>query len=127
MRHAGDGSEWTAPGPPMLVTLRRRKRGSRMAKQQPRVNTRGIGLELQRLRKERSKLSIHEVGEAIGTSGSTISRIETGKREPTSEEVASILTVLGVVGVEREKLIDQARRQTDPGLLENTTSTEQSR
>jgi transcriptional regulator with XRE-family HTH domain len=90
------------------------------------INTRGVGLELQRLRKER-KLSCVQVGDAIGVSGSTISRIETGKKEATSEEVASILTVYGVKGVERERLIDQARRQDDPGLVESTTSTEQSR
>jgi transcriptional regulator with XRE-family HTH domain len=90
------------------------------------INTRGIGLELQRLRKDR-KLSCTDVGDALGTSGSTISRIETGKREPTSEEVASILTVLGIKGVEREQLIDQARRQDEPGLVETATSTEQSR
>jgi transcriptional regulator with XRE-family HTH domain len=90
------------------------------------INTRGIGLELQRLRKDR-KLSCTDVGNALGTSGSTISRIETGKREPTSEEVASILTVLAIKGVEREQLIDQARRQDEPGLVETATSTEQSR
>jgi transcriptional regulator with XRE-family HTH domain len=90
------------------------------------INTRGIGLELQRLRKE-AKLSCAQVGDALGVSSSTISRIETGKKEATSEEVASILTVLGVKGVERERLIDQARRQDDPGLVESTTSTEQSR
>ena len=97
-----------------------------MTKQQSGVYTRGIGLELQRLRKD-SELSVHEVGERIGTSGSTISRIETGKREASSEEVASILTVLGVKGVEREKLIDQARRQDDLDMMESATSTEQSR
>jgi transcriptional regulator with XRE-family HTH domain len=99
-----------------------------MAKPKQPVNThsRGLGLELMRLRKDR-KLSVHVVGERIGSSGSTISRIESGKREVTSEEVASILTVLEVVGVEREKLIDQARRQNEPDLLENSTSTEQSR
>ena len=101
-----------------------------MAKQKPQsaVNTRsrGVGLELQRLRKER-KLSVHVVGDRIGSSGSTISRIENGNREASSEEVASILTVLEVVGVEREKLIDQARRQAEPDMLESSTSTEQSR
>jgi transcriptional regulator with XRE-family HTH domain len=90
------------------------------------INTRGIGLELQRLRKER-KLSCAQVGDALGVSASTISRTETGKKEATSELVASILTVLGVKGVEREQLIDQARRQGEPGLVESTTSTEQSR
>src|SRR5690242_15508122 len=97
-----------------------------MAKQQSSINTRGVGLELQRLRRER-KISCKAVGDALGTSASTISRIETGKREPTSEEVASILTVLGVKGLEREHLIDLARRQGESGLVETTTSTEQSR
>jgi transcriptional regulator with XRE-family HTH domain len=97
-----------------------------MAKQQSGVNTRGIGLELQRLRKERG-MSVKTVGDQIGVSASTISRIETGKREPTSEEVASILTVLTVVGVEREQLIDRARRQDQPDMMESSTSTDQSR
>lgn len=97
-----------------------------MAKPQSGVSTRGIGLELRRLRVER-KLGVRAVGAALGISGNTISRIENGKREPTSEEVASILTFLGVTGVERERLIDQARRQAEPGLMEDTTSTEQSR
>jgi transcriptional regulator with XRE-family HTH domain len=98
-----------------------------MAKQeQSGVYTRGIGLELYRLRKS-TNLSCETVGDQIGVSASTISRIETGKREATSEEVASILTVLGVKGVEREKLIDQARRQDDLDMMESATSTEQSR
>jgi transcriptional regulator with XRE-family HTH domain len=97
-----------------------------MAKPQSGVSTRGIGLELLRLRTER-RIGVRAVGAALGVSGSTISRIENGKREPTSEEVASILTFLGVTGVARERLIDQARRQTEPGLVESTTSTEQSR
>lgn len=98
-----------------------------MARQQSGVNTRGIGLELYRLRKDTTKLNVHQVGDAIGTSGSTISRIESGKREVSIEEVASILTVLGVKGVEREKLIDQARKQDDLDVLDNAASTEQSR
>ena len=97
-----------------------------MAKQQSGVNTRGIGLELQRLRKDRG-LSVKKVGDRLGVSASTISRIETGKREPTSEEVASILTVLEVVGVEREQMIDRARRQDQPDMMESSTSTEQGR
>lgn len=96
-----------------------------MVKPQSGVTTRGIGLELMRLRNQR-KLGVRAVGQALGVSASTISRIETGQRQPTSEEVASILTFLGVVGVERERLIDQARRQADSGFLESTTSTEQS-
>jgi transcriptional regulator with XRE-family HTH domain len=98
-----------------------------MAKEQSGVYTRGIGLELYRLRKDTTELNCAMVGDQIGMSASTISRIETGKREATSEEVASILTVLGVKGVQREKLIDQARRQSDVDMMESATSTEQSR
>ncbi|OLF09057.1 hypothetical protein BLA60_20955 [Actinophytocola xinjiangensis] len=97
-----------------------------MAKQLSGVNARGIGLELYRLRKD-SGLSVKAVGDALGTSASTISRIETGKREPTSEEVASILTLVGVTGVERERLIERARRRGEPDMMESATSTEQSR
>ncbi len=97
-----------------------------MARQQSGVNTRGIGLELYRLRKD-TGLGVKHVGERIGSSASTISRIENGKRVATSEEVASILTVLGVKGVARERLIDQARRQGEQDVMESVTSTEQSR
>src|ERR1044072_9701741 len=100
--------------------------GVPMARQQSGVNTRGIGLELYRLRKD-TGLSVAAVGDQLGVSASTISRIETGKREPSSEEVASILTVLGVKGVEREKLIDQSRKQGELDMMESATSTEQSR
>lgn len=98
-----------------------------MARQQSGVNTRGVGLELYRLRKDTTELNVHQVGDALGTSGSTISRIESGKREVSVEEVASILTVLGVKGVEREKLIEQARKQSDLDVVESAASTEQSR
>src|SRR3954452_1846371 len=97
-----------------------RRDGRAMARQQSGVNTRGIGLELQRLRKN-TELSVHDVGERIGTSGSTISRIETGKREATIDEVASILTVLEVTGVERQQLLDQARKQGDLDVVESAT------
>jgi transcriptional regulator with XRE-family HTH domain len=90
------------------------------------VNSRGIALELLRLRRDH-KMSCAAVGTALGVSASTISRMENGIRIPTSEEVASILTYMGVKGLERQRLIEQARRQNDPNLLETAASTEQSR
>lgn len=89
------------------------------------VNSRDIGLELYRLRKD-TGLSCEDVGDHLGVSASTVSRIETGKRGASSEEVASILTVLGVKGVEREKLIDQARRHGELGMMGDATATKQS-
>jgi transcriptional regulator with XRE-family HTH domain len=86
----------------------------------------GIGLEL-RLHREAAKMSCVEIGERLGISGSTVSRIETGKRQPTSEEVASILAILGVTGIERERLIDQARGGNESGLVESSNPSLQSR
>src|ERR1044072_3729715 len=100
--------------------------GVPMARQQSGVNTRGIGLGLYRLRKD-TGLSVAAVGDQLGVSASTISRIETGKREPSSEEVASILTVLGVKGVEREKLIAHSQKQGELDMMERATSPEKSR
>jgi transcriptional regulator with XRE-family HTH domain len=97
-----------------------------MAKQRSGVTTRGIGFELERHRKA-AGLNLQEVGEGLGVSASTISRLENGKREPTSEEVASILAILGVTGVERDRLIDQARGGPGTGLVESNNPTVQSR
>ena len=97
-----------------------------MPKQQSGVNARGIGLELARLRDARG-LSVRALAGRVGFSPSKLSRIENGKQEPSSEDVASILTVLEVFGIEREQLIDRARRQDQSDMIESTTSTEQSR
>ena len=97
-----------------------------MPKQRSSISTMGIGLEL-RLHREAVKMSCADVGDRLGFSGSTISRIETGKRQPTSEEVAAILAIIGVTGIERERLIEQARGGNDSGLVENSTPTAQSR
>ncbi|HWC78539.1 MAG TPA: helix-turn-helix transcriptional regulator [Pseudonocardiaceae bacterium] len=97
-----------------------------MADQQSNVNARSLGLELQRLRKERNIMA-EDVADALGVSPSTFSRMENGTRVLTSEEVASICTVLRVKGVQRAELIDLARRQSGSGFMESHTTDEQSR
>lgn len=97
-----------------------------MSKQSSGVATRGIGFELERLRRA-AELNLQTVADALGVSISTISRLENGKRDPTVEEVASILTVLGVVGAERVRLLDQARGGSGLGLVEGSSPTVQSR
>ncbi|GDY32635.1 helix-turn-helix domain-containing protein [Gandjariella thermophila] len=97
-----------------------------MVRRRTGVNTRGIGLELERYRKA-ARMTLEQVGERLGVSASTISRLENGKREPTSEEVASILAVLGVTGAERDRLIDQSRGGNGWGLVESSNPTAQSR
>jgi transcriptional regulator with XRE-family HTH domain len=80
------------------------------------VSTRGIGFELERLRRA-AGLTLKDVGRGLGVSEATVSRLENGKRDTTSEEVASILTILGVMGEERARLIAQARGTDSAGLL----------
>jgi len=101
-------------------------KGILMAQRQG-VTTRGIGLELSRHRKL-ADMTLEQVAEMLGVSASTLSRLENGKREPTSEEVAAILAVLGVTGGERDRLLDMARGGTgSSGMVEHSNPTVQSR
>lgn len=71
-----------------------------------------FGTRLRELR-ERAKISGHEAGARVGISVSTVSRIDTGKRVPTPEETASLLTVYGVVGDERNDLLALAHEAAE--------------
>ena len=91
------------------------------------VSTRGIGLELSRHRKI-SDLTLEQVSGQLGISASTLSRLENGKRDPSSEEVAAILAILGVTGGERDRLLDMARGGIgSSGMVEHSNPTVQSR
>jgi len=72
-------------------------------------------LELgRRLRDLRADRKIKDVAEAIGVSGATISRIETGVRPATRRSVLALCQLYGVEGSLREQLLDladQASRQ----------------
>jgi transcriptional regulator with XRE-family HTH domain len=72
------------------------------------VNARGIGMELAMHRRV-AGMTLEQVSKRLGMSFSTLSRLENGKREPTIEEVAGILAILGVVGEERNQLLARAR------------------
>ncbi|MEV0675720.1 helix-turn-helix transcriptional regulator [Actinosynnema sp. NPDC050436] len=95
-------------------------------KQQSGVNTRGIGFELERLRRD-AGLTLQNVATALGVSISTVSRLENGKRDATPEEVSAILAVLGVIGPTRTRLLDRARGGDGSGLVEAANPTVQSR
>lgn len=91
------------------------------------ITTRGIGLELSRHRKI-SDLTLDQVSQKLGLSASTLSRLENGKRDPSSEEVAAILAILGVTGGERDRLLDMARGGIgSSGMVEHSNPTVQSR
>jgi transcriptional regulator with XRE-family HTH domain len=82
------------------------------------VTSRGLGAELTRLRKA-AGLTLEYVGARLGTSVSTVSRLENGKREPTTAEVSAILALSGVVGPDRERLLDMAvGRSGGSGMVE---------
>jgi transcriptional regulator with XRE-family HTH domain len=76
--------------------------------QRQNVNSRGIGMELARHRRV-ACMTLEQVGRQVGMSTSTLSRLENGKREPTSEEVAGILGALGVVGEGKNQLLARVR------------------
>ncbi|CRK61697.1 Putative DNA-binding protein [Alloactinosynnema sp. L-07] len=78
--------------------------------------------------RRKSGKTLEDVAGALGVSTSTVSRLENGKREPTSEEVAAILAILGVHGGERDRLIDLARGGLgSSGMVEYSNPTSQSR
>jgi transcriptional regulator with XRE-family HTH domain len=63
-------------------------------------------------------LSSIEVAAKLGWSQSTISRIETGKRTVTPEEVIALLAIYGVRGDDRDQLLEMARHADRPNWLE---------
>jgi transcriptional regulator with XRE-family HTH domain len=68
---------------------------------------RAIGAEIRKYR-ESLGWTLDQVGERTGISRSTLSRIETGVRRASVDEVASILTALSIKGTGKEKLISLA-------------------
>ncbi|MGQ0842041.1 helix-turn-helix domain-containing protein [Actinokineospora sp.] len=98
-----------------------------MVRQKVGVNSRGLGAELERHRKA-ADMTLDQVCVRLGTSISTLSRLENGKREPTLEEVSAILAIIGLVGPERERLIGITQgRSGGSGMVENSNPTAQSR
>ena len=75
----------------------------------PRARDRVIGARLRAIRKERTKLSLERAAELAQWSPSTMSRIETGKRHVSPEDVATIATIYRLPVAQREELIETAR------------------
>lgn len=87
------------------------------------VNSLNIGVELKRHRKA-ARMTLQQIGDRLGMSPSLLSRLETGKREASSEEVSAILTVIGVPREERQRLIDLTKGAS-PGLVVSQPPTSQ--
>jgi transcriptional regulator with XRE-family HTH domain len=65
---------------------------------------RAIGAEIRKHRESLNR-TLEQVSALTGISRSTLSRIETGVRKPTVDEVASVLTALNVIGPGKERLV----------------------
>ncbi|MGH3630413.1 MAG: helix-turn-helix domain-containing protein [Sciscionella sp.] len=80
------------------------------------VRSRALTAAIKR-RREASGLSGRALSQKLGLSHGTISHWETGRRVPAPEDVASLLTAMGVVGKEREDVLNLARRAAEPNWL----------
>lgn len=78
------------------------------------IRSRELGRQLRRHREARG-LKQPYVAEHLGLSVPSISRIEDGTKAPTPEEVAGMLALYGVVGAQREAILDLARAPHELG------------
>lgn len=84
---------------------------------QPR-KAQGLGAQLRAIRTDRTDLLAKDVAQRLGWSASKMSRLETGQQPISSEEVAAVLAILGVVGDEHARLMAMARTPDEPAWLD---------
>jgi transcriptional regulator with XRE-family HTH domain len=92
------------------------------ARRSPTVRKRRLAAELRRLRKE-SGLTREQVAQRIGCAPVTITRIETGQSGARVGEVSLMLEVYGIVGEQREALLQVARDARKRGWWHPFSST----
>lgn len=88
-----------------------------MSRPTPGAKARSLGASLRRVRKTLN-LTLAAVAEETGWSESKVSRLETGARNVTSEDVATLLAIYKVTGPQRDRLIAMARTADEPGWWE---------
>ncbi|MBQ6643737.1 MAG: helix-turn-helix domain-containing protein [Saccharopolyspora sp.] len=79
--------------------------------------SRALGAELRECRFE-TGLTQQQLADRIGVSYVSVSRYETGSRSPKPEDVAQLLTVLGVTGDRYSRLVDLSRGADQPNWLD---------
>lgn len=67
--------------------------------------------KLDRAKQERPHLNLRTIGAQLGVSHTTVSRWASGAVRPDAEQVSALLAVLGVVGKEREEILELARAE----------------
>jgi transcriptional regulator with XRE-family HTH domain len=113
-------------GQPMLVFAGQRAMMGAMAialeeRSASRLRIELVGEELRRYREARG-ITLAQAAERIGTDASRLSRMETGKIPQKCEDVAGLLAVYGVIGIERKQLLDLTRTSDDLGLWQRHSS-----
>lgn len=88
-----------------------------MGRENVRAKARGLGAELSDLR-EQAGLTLREVADLLGWSAPTMSRIENGLRDTTSEEVAALLVVYKITGARKNHLVHMAKTIDQASWLE---------
>lgn len=90
-----------------------------MTRQNVRAKARGLGAELADLRAQ-AGLTLREVADLLDWSAPTLSRVENGMRDTTSEEVAALLVVYKITGAKKDRLVHMARTIDQPGWWETS-------
>lgn len=88
-----------------------------MSRPTPGAKARSLGAELRRAR-QALKLTLAVVAVRTGWSESKVSRLETGARNVTPEDVATLLAIYDITGPQRDSLIAKAKTADEPGWWE---------
>jgi transcriptional regulator with XRE-family HTH domain len=64
-----------------------------------------------------ARVGVRELAKILGFNHAKISNWESGKKVPSTEDVASFLAAIGVTGDERDRLLDMARKAEEPNWL----------
>ena len=72
----------------------------------------GLGVQLRKLR-EKAGLSTRSVAKSLGVSPASINRTELGSRSPSRDEVSAMCALFGVVGDEKQELIERVGESHD--------------
>lgn len=88
-----------------------------MPRKSPGAKARGLGAELRLLRNS-AGVTLKSASTSLGLSTQAVSRLETGKRNISVDEVAGLLALYGVTGLRREQLLTMARALDEPGWWE---------
>lgn len=85
-----------------------------MPRKPPAVKAKGLGAWL-RVCREEAGLSLREASEAADWDKSTLSRLETGQRNVSADEIAELLGVFRVRGQVKKEIMALARTLDEPG------------